>query len=618
MTRARRLHRVRALASVLALSATARAEPGSGELPAEPDGTPRVRFQADRLELDPRLEKLDLRGHVVVTADRYRFTSDGVQIEKTPRGVLVDGTGRVAFCPCPEPPVTLEFRSALVAPPTDLLLEQPTLRVGGVPVFWLPWVWLRSSRRVGLLPLKAAYLGKDGFLFGSGVNAPLSRDDTLELGAAAYVRGGVDLEGRLFTPETTTSIRWDYLRQSFIAADVLGAASPDSRLSVAWSVSALRGERALNGPILLEDAALREDRVRATSGLSDGSGLFLVGLTARADANRGGSLGTLGAFGPGAHAGFGAPLGTAGVVDADVETETLEPPSGPAESFLTEHSELGVAGHAGAVGLTARASSRALVTVEERSSGHVAAGGVDAEATLPLVKRLGSPELPLEHWITPFATGLAGAADSHAPSIAVPVADNGAFYAASAGVRTSFGETAGRRSAVSVSIRAGVFGEHVPSNPEPAVAWTLGGRVRFAALRVEGVFVAERPYASSNDGLLRIGAEGGPFLSVRASERNGDVPVLARLFAEGWNAPWVPWFSQVARTAGAGVGIPWTRFLTTAADADYDFLDRALLGIRGNASYRHPCGCLAVTLWGAHRLGRPGVDAWVAVDLMPR
>jgi hypothetical protein len=37
---------------------------------------------------------------------------------------------------------------------------------------------------------------------------------------------------------------------------------------------------------------------------------------------------------------------------------------------------------------------------------------------------------------------------------------------------------------------------------------------------------------------------------------------------------------------------------------DYDLTHDTLLAVRGAVAYRHPCGCLAVTLWGGSRLGR--------------
>src|SRR5207244_11312844 len=60
--------------------------------------------------------------------------------------LVVKGPGRVALCPCPDPPITLGFTTAR-ASPADLVVENPTLRAGGVPVAWLPYFWLRSDRK---------------------------------------------------------------------------------------------------------------------------------------------------------------------------------------------------------------------------------------------------------------------------------------------------------------------------------------------------------------------------------------------------------------------------------------------------------------------------------------
>src|SRR5690606_3055763 len=104
-----------------------------------------------------------------------RLTSERLSLTRGPRGIVVDGEGRVAFCRCPEAPVSIGFTSATVAPPTDLLIEQPTVYVGEVPVFWLPYFWLRSKNRLGLLPPKIAYRGGDGLLMGGGVHVPLGQ-----------------------------------------------------------------------------------------------------------------------------------------------------------------------------------------------------------------------------------------------------------------------------------------------------------------------------------------------------------------------------------------------------------------------------------------------------------
>src|SRR5205809_904669 len=66
----------------------------------------RAVFRADRVELEPGQERLELDGGVTVLVDRYRLTSEHLSLERGPRGIIVRGSGRVALCPCPDPPVT--------------------------------------------------------------------------------------------------------------------------------------------------------------------------------------------------------------------------------------------------------------------------------------------------------------------------------------------------------------------------------------------------------------------------------------------------------------------------------------------------------------------------------
>ena len=58
-------------------------------------------------------------------------------------------------------PLTVEFEKAFVAPPGDLIIKSPTLEFYGVPVMHLPWFWLRSDEKLGVLPPDIAYRGKD-------------------------------------------------------------------------------------------------------------------------------------------------------------------------------------------------------------------------------------------------------------------------------------------------------------------------------------------------------------------------------------------------------------------------------------------------------------------------
>jgi hypothetical protein len=580
---------------------------------ADLSGAPRVVFHADRLELDPKLSRLELDGHVGITVDRYWLASDHLVMTRGPLGVLVEGEGRVAFCPCANPLFTFGFRRALVAPPTDLLLTGPTLRFGGAPILWLPYLWIRSPQRLGVLPLRVAIRGSDGFFLGSGVHVPLG-PDALDVGLGGYVKGGVEADARLATPRTTSSIRWDYFHQSLLAADLRGALSPEPFGAVTWSVDALRGRRALGGPILLEEAAQRDDRARFSAGYSDGTAT--AGLSFLADANRGGPIGSVDAYGPGAHAGFGTALGRSLTVDADIDTATRRENAGATNTLVVHHGELAFDGRVGPLAIEVAGKSRATLELRERDTGGTATAAVDVEASLPLVKRWNGTSLPFEHWIVPLVSGTLGVADSKAASLAPSLTQNGGFFTAAAGLRSTLGETAAERGAVSASVRTGIVGEG--DDVRAAVAFGAAGRLAFAALRAESVLLTGTAPAALDVAEVRLGArEGEPFVRGRVSESVGTLPLLARAFASGWDAPWVPWLDRPGATTGAGVGMPWTRALATTADADYDASNRTLLGLRGSATYRHPCGCFAVTAWAGHRLGRSGVDSWLTLDLMP-
>ncbi len=596
-----------------------RGSPGRAQGPSDPPHSAvgpvrQLDLSADRAELDPRQNRLELDGRVVVTLDRYRLTSDSLRIQRGPRGIMVDGAGTVAFCPCPSPPITVDFRSVLMAPPTDLLLEQPTLRAFGVPVLWLPYLWLRSPKRVGILPLKIAWRGDDGLLLGSGVHLPLSAKAQLELGAAGYVRGGAEIEGRLVTPRTTSAVRWDYLRNGSVAADLRGAVSPDGEASVAWSVDALRGARALTGPAMLEEVALRQDRARAVAGWS--SGAATLGISLSADSARGGPVSSVDTLGPGLHAGFGSALGKVGAVDADVGVATLRRSGSATVTLVSQHAEVRGDARVGPVSLGVEARTRATATLDEHATGYAVASGLTAALSVPLVKELGTADLPAQHWLAPIVTGTVGGADTRAPSVVPPLAADGAFYVASGGIRSTLGELAFARRAASVSVEGAYLGAQ-GGPARPAIVTRAGGRADFLSLRAEGLAIAGADRAGVLLSELRVGREEGPFIGGRAEGSVGAPPLLARLLTGGWSAPWVPWLGLPGWSIGGRAGVPWTRWLASSVDADYDVTSRTLLGLRGTLSYRHPCGCLGVTLWGGHRAGRRGVDSWLTVDLFP-
>jgi hypothetical protein len=567
-----------------------------------------VEFEADRVEMDPD-GNLDLEGNVAVTSGRYRLTGDHVEVRRTPRGVWVDGQGRVALCPCPDPPVTLAFRRALVAPPTDLVLTEPTVRVGSVPVAWLPYLWLRSPERWGVLPPKLAWRANDGLLAGTGVHAPLGAGGSADLRAAGYLAGGVELEARIQDARSTTTVRWDHLRESLLAVDSRGFTSEAEGSGVAWDLDAIRGRRAAGGPVLLEAIARRYDRARA--GATWAHGGAALGISALAGAERGGELRGMGAVGPGLHASFGAPVDGLGVGHVAIATQTLDNAEGSALSFLQQNARIEATARPGAVSVGASMHGASAVLVEEAAAQGAAAAGAVATVALPLERTYSSD---VRHVVAPFVE--AGGKLSRADVSTMPWVhgSSGALHAA-LGLRSTVGRYASRTGASAV-LRAGTVG--APEAQRRLLAARAVADIDLLGAGAEAVWEPERTDAGVVLGSVRAGRADGVHLVARAAGSAGE-PVLEgrTLVAGGWHAVPVDWLDRPGWAFGSSVGIPWARWLASGFDVDYDWTQRALLGVRGATAYHHPCRCLALTAWAGHRAGRDGIDAMLTIDLAP-
>ena len=592
-----------------------RAAPATHEPEPAPTIERRVDFRARRVDLGAERDELRLSGDVVVSVDRYRLTSDELRLERTPRGVVVDGSGRVAFCPCPDPPVSLGFQSALVAPPNDLLLEQPTVRVGSVPIAWLPYLWLRSPRRFGVLPPKVAWRGEDGLLAGSGVHVPFGEGQmsALDVAAAGYVEGGVDVETRLTTARTTSRVRWDHLRESLLDVEMLGSSVPVDDGVIAWSVEAIRGPRALPGTILLEDAARRYDRAAVAAGRAGGQATY--GIALRADAERGGPMDDAGLAGPAASLALGSALGSVGGADARLAVRTASD-EGEATTFVVPGADAYLDARPGP--LTARLSGRARaeVDVEEQDAARAGAAGVVLTVGMPLARDYGTLDDPVEHEVEPFAEGGLGLGSIVGTPVGPWLFPDEPFVHAAAGVRTGLGAY-GRRSGMSLEGRGGWVG--TPSRVEPAVSTRVTASARLLAARGELGWLPESERAFVAIARARLGRQDDVHIGTSIEGRSEATPVEVRLLEEGgWETTQSPWFDRRGWTAGGEIGVPWTRWLATAARADYDIVAEVLLALRGAIGYRHPCGCLALVAWAGRRIGRESFDAWLTIDLVPR
>ncbi len=591
--------------------------PALPEGPEAPPAPPRYRvdFRAGRVEVDPKLQKLELADEVEVVVGRYRLESERLRVERTSRGVLVDGAGRLALCPCPDAPVTIGFRAATLAPPTDVLIEQPTLYLGDVPVLWLPYLWLRSSDRLGLLPPKVAWRADGGLLLGSGVHAPLGARSTLGLRAAGYLRGGAQVEARLSTPRSETEVRWDHYRQSLLGLDSRASLRGPGAARVNWDVDAIRGPRGRRGLLELEPAARRYDRLAVAAVLARAP--VTLGLGARALDARAEPVTELGVAGPFVSLGAGAALGSSGNLAGLTRVQSLSDADGFTESRVDQDLELSLAEVVGPLSLaiTARQRSRSRILPDDTSL--AAWGGAGARVALPLVRSFGA-ERPFVHLVEPDAELGLLLASQAAPG-ALRVLPEGAAAGAFAGARTALGRR-GSRSAAELRLAAGAItevGDPGALDPDLAVKGHVLAADELVAARLDAGVV---PDAASLVLIsrVRLGRADGLHLAAHAEGSLGGEPLLSRFVdSDRWDAPLLGWFDRPGWSGGGGVVVPWTEWLASTAATEWDLSAGRWLSIRGGTGYRHPCGCLGVVAWAGQRLGRDGVDAWVSLNLLP-
>ena len=72
--------------------------------------------RADEVTVDTRMRELELHGHVHADAPPFHLSSDALKLKRSSRGIIVEGDGRLTFCPCLGTPIALGFKGATVAP----------------------------------------------------------------------------------------------------------------------------------------------------------------------------------------------------------------------------------------------------------------------------------------------------------------------------------------------------------------------------------------------------------------------------------------------------------------------------------------------------------------------
>lgn len=639
----------------------------------DPAGADALTFRAGKVEADATLRELTLERDVLVTYGRYRLWSDRLHLTLSPTGgIRLNGEGKVALCPCPDPPITLAFSAARVEPPGDLVVDFPRLAIAGVPVLALPWLWLRSPDTIGLLPPLLAWRGDDGLVIGGGVHLPWP-GHALQIRGAGYIEGGAEAQALFTSLATTTRVAWQEIHGRRVVVDAHGSLDTGGA-GLAWDIDAARGDRArsaapdLRSAVLPFDSLAAETSLRVGPGASGAAARFATGVAGGAERGEGAI-----AVGPSAFMGGGGPIGAFGTWEAAAGGLMLGGDRG-ATPLARAHLGAEVDTRPGPLDVRLSSTLRARIVgltgggdsapTEPGDSGEPSRDAMAAgrlEVRLPFVRVFPAApgDAPIQHWVVPVIEARAAALAQAGPPPRViespgeglarpPLRDAPpTSWTVDAGLSTAVGRYTGQ--ALSLDVRLGALGrsssrrsdptsaadppEPTPGAVRPAARARVAAHTAAASLGGEigvvGPSSAETlPADARADGTgafgiarARLGRPDRVTLRIEAAAQNDLGAGEARAIADGSAAALPGEALELLAEAGfsgaAELGVPWTRSLRTSVRADADLTAGELLALQGVLSYRHPCGCLGFTAAGAHRLGRGGVDIALSIDLLP-
>jgi len=641
------------VAGILSATSTASADPEDADIGELGDDAVRgqMRTRAESVSFDTRERSLELDGNVRIDLPPFHLRSHHLTLARTKYGIEAKGDGHIAFCPCLGTPLTIEFDKAIVAPPGELLLRSPKLEFYGVPVMWLPWFWLRSDEKVGILPPEIAYRGQDGVYLGDGVHLPWKSGGarrTLDLRAGAYLDGGFVADARLTTPTSTTKVRYDRLvgarapallvpgssadpnADDGLLIDARGA-THDASSALVWDADVLRGRRGVAATSDLDAASKPWDRASAAGSVALGAVRAETGV--RLVTRRGGDLRAIEAAGPFLALRSSGALGTQVTYDATVEGGAVRvsgAAAGPVESpdsLSYARAEAGLLGTTSFGPLAASVQVRGAgdVAAEGRRNGSDGAGTARVRVSLPLARDYEPDSTddpyarndPWQHVIEPYLEGaivhqegsdLLGTRPGRGLATltgTAPITDGG--------LRSTLGRW-GTREALEAAVAGGAaYGDDV-GGARPMLRARLAATFGLLGATAESGHVFGDGAGNAVSARMRLGRADGVRLTASVAATGALDPILARALTDpALEAP-AGYFARRGTTGGGGVVVPWNKLLTTSAGADFDANEPALVAARGGIEVHDRCGCVTLRVNGAHRIGRQGVDVWLAID----
>lgn len=174
-------------------------------------------FEADEIDINLKYKKAHFKGNVKIQSTQYQLVGDDIQLDyETNEGVIYNGyvqsnnvrfegaiiqkmgdnefyVSEADYTTCSNCPATWSFRGTRIRAALGgyAYLKNTFLKVGSIPVFWLPYliVPLKSERQTGLLPPELGY----GQRLGGSVNQNLfwaiSRSQDATFGLKYFLAG---------------------------------------------------------------------------------------------------------------------------------------------------------------------------------------------------------------------------------------------------------------------------------------------------------------------------------------------------------------------------------------------------------------------------------------------
>ena len=165
--------------------------------------------------------------------------------------------------------------------------------------------------------------------------------------------------------------------------------------------------------------------------------------------------------------------------------------------------------------------------------------------------------------------------------------------------------------------RGGVGGGEQPTSL--VVRWRAAASTGTVGIGAEGADLADAGggWGHAISARARVGSARSPSVAILVAGRDGVDPVVARVLTDAPLASSSGFLATSGWTSGGRVTLPVSPVVTLRGGLDGDLTAQRLVAARGSVELHDRCGCLAMRLSAAERIGREGVDVWLSLDLLP-